>query len=86
MNILSILKGWRDFFLKINVYNSLPDHLEEFLLRCSLAFDKLSPEDEDNGLAKVLSPHDMARVEYFMEYIKDIYYYPLSDCYYNLSF
>ena len=85
MNILSILKAWRDFFLKINVYNSLPDHLEEFLLRCSLAFDKWSPEDEDNGLAKFLSPHDMARVESFMEYIKDILLPSYANTWFNYA-
>jgi hypothetical protein len=71
-NILGILKGWREFFTKINYYNSLPDHLDNFLLRCMEAFENWSPEEKDKDLKSVLSKHDMARVESFMEYIENI--------------
>ena len=52
-NILGILKGWREFFAKINDYNSLPDHLDNFLLRCMVAFDNWLPEDNDKDLKNV---------------------------------
>ena len=72
MNILVILKEWRQYFVRINEYNSLPDHLDKFLQRCTQAFVDWTPRDNDNGIDKVLSIEDMARVFSFMEYIKNI--------------
>lgn len=72
MSILSILKEWGQFFMRINEYNSLPDHLNFFLQRCTQAFSDWAPTDNDNGLDKVLSLEDMIRVYSFMEYIRNI--------------